>query len=127
MSIEARRRSVESTARSPTARAPTGGRRPSVAPVGQPPTPTVPAWWRGVGASRRRAQPMPHRVCALRDRRAPSIRSIRVRTVTVPLRDGLFRRNVYGTPVQRCLRQADVASVARSARVLFDRPLQKPA
>lgn len=75
------------------------GRRPSVAPVGQPPTPTVPAWWRGVGACRRHAPPMPHRVCALRDRRAPSIRSIRVRTVTVPLRDGLFRGNVHATPV----------------------------
>jgi hypothetical protein len=54
---------------------------------------------RGVGACRRYAPPMPHRVCALRDRRAPSIRTIRVRTVTVPLRDGLFRRNVHATPV----------------------------
>ena len=31
---------------------------------------------------------------ALRDRGARSIRPTRVRTITVPLRDGLFRRNV---------------------------------
>jgi hypothetical protein len=36
----------------------------------------------------------PPRACALRDRGAPSIRSIGVRTITVVLRDGPFRRTI---------------------------------
>ena len=46
------------------------------------------------GVCRRHALPAPRRACALRDRGAPSMRPTRVLAVTVPLRDGLFRRNV---------------------------------
>jgi len=54
---------------------------------------------RGAGVCRRRAPPAPRRACAFRDRGAPSIRSTWARTVTLPLRDGLFRhtRFRYGT------------------------------
>ncbi len=48
----------------------------------------------GAGGYRRHAPPVPRRAYALRDQGAPSIRPTRARTVTLPLRDGLFRRNV---------------------------------
>ena len=59
----------------------------------------------GVGVCRRRAPPAPRLACALRDRSAPSILPTPAQTVTVPLRDGPFRRNVRGSPGSRCVLQ----------------------
>lgn len=40
------------------------------------------------------APPVSRRACALQDRGAPSIRPTREQTITVSLRDGLFRRTI---------------------------------
>ncbi len=47
----------------------------------------------GAGHCRRHAPSAPRRACALRDRGASSIRPVWARSVTIPLRHGLFQRH----------------------------------
>ncbi len=55
----------------------------------------APAMPEGVGACRRRAPRGPRRACALGDLGAQSIPPTWARPVTILLRDGLFRLNVF--------------------------------
>jgi len=78
-------------------------RRPSAGDADGP-TPTERAATLGcAGVCRRHAPPAPRRARTLRDRGAPSIHRQAAPPVAIPLRDGLFRRNVCMARAERSL------------------------